>query len=195
MIYDRSHLHTSLFITVNVPLYTARDFSGVTWNWLICFFTESWITARWTRQNSNFKIRQADSWKLKISSSDWARSAFLKDAPHSSCQEEVQCHRQATHLWQAPLPSAELKSPEDGFKLDNSDNLQLCKVNSNSTAPWKCCGLECYQNTVTSIPNRAAGQSPEASMRYLYEVQTTQSKLWLVLHFIGWSIFFIMNKE
>lgn len=135
MIYDRSRLQTSLFITVNVPLYTACDFSGVTLNWLICFFTESWFTARWTCQNSNFKIRRADSWKLKVSSSEWA-SAFLKDALRSSCQEEAQRYRQATHRWQAPLPWAELKSPEDGFKLDNSDNSQLCKVNSDSSAPW-----------------------------------------------------------
>lgn len=65
MIYDRSRLHTSLFITVNVLLYTACDFSGITLNWLICFFTESWFTARWTCQNSNIKIRRSDSWKLK----------------------------------------------------------------------------------------------------------------------------------
>lgn len=126
VIYDIFCLNITLFITVNMSLYTAGDFSAFTFITFIHFFFIAQNLDSCRDEHVRIRAPKADGPVPK------SVQFHLQSEPscYSRCQEEVWLLCQATPRWQVTL--SRIKKPRR-----NSDNLQLCGVNSASRGPPK----------------------------------------------------------
>lgn len=108
LIYDIFWLHISLFITVNMSLYTAGDFSAFTFIMFIHLFFIAQNLDSCPDEHVRIRASKADGPVPKTV------QFHLQSKPscYSLCQEEVRLPCQVTPQWQVTLTRAESKSPE-----------------------------------------------------------------------------------